>query len=76
MGANKCGRSMTALIEADVEEAALDWLEGLGWRVARRQEGSLDAPAGGRVYGTPSTLALLLASRRQAEPGWVRRTEQ
>lgn len=23
---------MPTLIEADVEQAALDWLEGLGWR--------------------------------------------
>lgn len=44
---------MTALIEAEVEQAALDWLEGLGWRVARRQEGSIGATAAGRVYRMP-----------------------
>ncbi len=27
---------MTTLTEADVEQAALAWLEGLGWRVDHR----------------------------------------
>ena len=26
---------MTTLSEADVEQAALDWLSGLGWQVAQ-----------------------------------------
>ena len=29
---------MTTITEADVERAALDWLEGLGWRMERAPE--------------------------------------
>ena len=34
---------MTALTEAEVEQAALDWLTGLGWQFAHAQ----DVAAGG-----------------------------
>ena len=56
---------MTTRIEADVEQAVRDRLEGLDWRVVPRQEPSPDAPAAGRVYGMPSTLGSLSASRGQ-----------
>ena len=34
---------MTAITEADIEQAALDWLRALGWQVAHVQ----DVAAGG-----------------------------
>ena len=40
---------MTTLIEADVEQAARDWLESLDWRVAHRQDTSPGAPVAERV---------------------------
>ena len=43
---------MTTLTEADVEQAALAWLEGLGWRVAHGPDIAPGAPNGERVdYG-------------------------
>ena len=33
---------MTSLTEADVEAAALDWLSGLGWRVAHGPDSAPD----------------------------------
>ena len=36
---------MTTLTEADVEQAALAWLEGLGWRGAQAQVVAFDNPA-------------------------------
>ncbi len=43
---------MTTLTEADVEQAALDWLEGLGWRLARGPDIAPDTLAAERTdYG-------------------------
>ena len=43
---------MTTLTEADVEQAALDWLAGLGWRVAHGPDIAPDAPGSERAdYG-------------------------
>ena len=43
---------MTALTEADVEQLALKWLEGLGWRVVRGVDVAPDAAAAERAdYG-------------------------
>ena len=36
--------SMTTLTEFDVEQAALDWLEGLGWRIAHGPDIGPDGP--------------------------------
>ena len=35
---------MTAITEADVEAAALSWLEGVGWRTAHGSDIAPDAP--------------------------------
>ena len=35
---------MTTLSESDVEAAALDWLEGLGWRTAHGPDIGPDGP--------------------------------
>ena len=35
---------MTTITEADVEQAAMDWLEGLGWRVAHGPDIAPDTP--------------------------------
>ena len=35
---------MTTLTEADVEQAALAWLDGLGWRVAHGPDIAPDTP--------------------------------
>ena len=35
---------MTTFTEADVEQAALDWLSGLGWQVAHGPDIAPDAP--------------------------------
>ena len=67
---------MTTRIEADVEQAVRDRLEGLDWRVVPRQEPSPDAPAAGRVYGMPCTLGSLSASRGQPQSGRVREVKQ
>ena len=56
---------MTTLIEADIEQAARDWLEGLSWRVAYKPETSPDAPGAERDYGMLCSLGSLLASRGQ-----------
>ncbi len=43
---------MTTLTEADVEQVALEWLEGLGWRVARGPDIAPGAPEAERAdYG-------------------------
>ena len=43
---------MTTLTEADVESAALDWLAGLGWQVARGPDIAPDTPSAERAdYG-------------------------
>ena len=43
---------MTTLTEADVEQAALAWLEGLGWRVAHGPDIAPGAPEAERAdYG-------------------------
>ena len=43
---------MTALTEADVEQAALDWLSALGWQAAQGQDIAPDAPNAERAdYG-------------------------
>ncbi len=34
---------MTTITEADVEQAALDWLSSLGWRVAHGPDTAPDA---------------------------------
>ena len=39
---------MTTLTEADVEQAALDWLATQGWRVAHRQDIAPGTPAAER----------------------------
>ena len=39
---------MTTLTEADVEEAALDWLAGLGWQTAHGPDIALDTPSAER----------------------------
>ena len=35
---------MTAISEANVERAALDWLHGLSWQVGRRSDIPPDSP--------------------------------
>ena len=43
---------MTSITEADIEQAALKWLEGLGWRVVHGVDVAPDAPAAERAdYG-------------------------
>ena len=43
---------MTSITEADIERAALKWLEGLGWRVVHGVDVAPDAPAAERAdYG-------------------------
>ena len=43
---------MTSITEADTEQAALKWLEGLGWRVVHGVDVAPDAPAAERAdYG-------------------------
>ena len=43
---------MTTITEADVEQAALDWLAGLGWGIAHGPDIAPDAPAAERAdYG-------------------------
>ncbi len=43
---------MTTLTEADVEQTGLEWLAGLGWRVAQRPDIAPDAARAERAdYG-------------------------
>ena len=42
---------MTTLNEAVVEEAALDWLAGLGWQVAHGADIAPDAPGAEQADG-------------------------
>ena len=43
---------MTTLTEADVEQAALDWLSGIGWHVAHGPDTAPDTPDAERAdYG-------------------------
>ena len=43
---------MTTLTEADVEQAALSWLRGLGWRVSHGPDIAPNAPGAERAdYG-------------------------
>ena len=44
LGANKCGQSMTTITEADVEQAAVDWLSALGWQMAHGPNIAPDTP--------------------------------
>ena len=39
---------MTTITEADVEAAALSWLEGVGWRTAHGSDIAPDAPGAER----------------------------
>ena len=55
---------MTSITEADIEQAALKWLEGLGWRVVHGVDVAPDAPAAERAdYGD-----VVLARRLR---GWL-----
>ena len=43
---------MTTITEADVEQAALDWLSGLGWQVVHGPDIAPDTPGAERSdYG-------------------------
>ena len=47
---------MTTLTEADVEQAALDWLSGLGWAVAHGPDIAPDTPNAERSTELPSRM--------------------
>ncbi len=47
---------MTTVTEADVESAALSWLAGLGWRVARGSDIAPDTPGAERADFTQVVL--------------------
>ena len=49
MGEVRQGISMTTLTEADIEQAALAWLVGLGWRVAHGPDIAPGAPEAERA---------------------------
>ena len=42
---------MTTIIKADVEQAALVWLSGLGWQVAHGPDIAPDAPGAEQAVG-------------------------
>ncbi len=42
---------MITITEANVEQAALDWLSALGWQVAHGPDIALDTPNAERDYG-------------------------
>ena len=44
---------MTTLTEADVEQAALDWLSGLGWQVVQSPDIALETPGEVLSSGLP-----------------------
>ncbi len=47
---------MTTLTEADVEQAALDWLAALGWQVAHGLDCAPDTPGAERDDHREMTL--------------------
>lgn len=67
---------MTTRIETDVEQSARDQSEGSNWRVAHRQETSLDVPTAVRLYGMPCAPGLLSASRGPTQSRRVREVKQ
>ena len=55
---------MTALTESDVEQLALDWLEGLGWRVAQGPDMDSDGSDAERTDYAQAVLARRLWGAR------------
>ena len=48
---------MTTLTEADVEQAALDWLAALGWQTAHGPDIALDTPSTDRDALLPKPVS-------------------
>ena len=60
---------MTTITEADVEQAALDWLSALGWKVAHGPEIAPGTPNAERTdYGLGGAGASGAGLPRRAEP--------
>ncbi len=53
---------MTTLTEADVEVAALEWLEGLGWQVAHGPDIAPDAPGAEGAVGVKESKGKITVS--------------
>lgn len=51
--------SGTSFTESDVEEAALAWLESIGWRVAHGPDIAPDMPAAERADSGEAVLSLV-----------------
>ena len=61
---------MTTLTEADVEDAALDWLSGLGWQVAHGPDIAPDTPKAERAdYGQVALERRLRDALADLNPG-------
>ena len=61
---------MTSITEADIEQLALEWLEGLGWRVVRGVDLAPDAPAAERAdYGDVVLARRLRDALARLNPG-------